>query len=92
MATDGGPAFPFPTHDERGAVGQWAHGGMTVRDAFAMAIIASGLWPSQRENQSALEYASILRRHGREIYDGAQIFADEKLGRDKADRDEGKVD
>ena len=32
---DGGPAFPFPTHDQTGACGQGAHGGMTLRDWFA---------------------------------------------------------
>lgn len=32
---DGGPAFPFPTHNEEGACGQDAHPGMTLRDWFA---------------------------------------------------------
>lgn len=76
MASDGGPAYPFPTHDERGACGQFAHGGMSVRDGFAMAIASQEDWPMEGES-------AIL------IYDWAQRLTDEKLRRDKADRDEG---
>lgn len=82
MASDGGHANAGPYDNLPG---------MSVRDEFAKAIVKSGLWPARRDNQSALEYASTLRRHARQVYDGAQLLTDEKLRRDKADRDEGKA-
>lgn len=43
---DGRPAFPFPTHDQMGACGQHAHGGMSLRQWYAgmsiMAILSMG--------------------------------------------------
>lgn len=35
------PAFPFPTCSSDGACGQYAHGGMSLRDYFAAKAMAS---------------------------------------------------
>lgn len=56
--------------------------GMSVRDAFAKAIATHDDW-TQRDLASRSDSA-------RQIYDFAQVLTNEKLRRDKADRDEEK--
>ena len=57
--------------------------GPSVRDGFAMAI-----------TRGIAEYPdeTAIQQDATTIYDFAQALTDEKLRRDKADRDEGKVD
>lgn len=55
---NGGPAFPFPTHDSNGISGQFAHSGMTLRDWFAgmaMQGIFAGLAGEKDADPSGLE-------------------------------------
>jgi hypothetical protein len=66
--------FPDPAPAEDGRPG------ISVRDGFAMAIVAS-------EERGRL---CVQADEAREVYDYAQLLTNEKLRRDEADRDEGK--
>lgn len=79
MASDGGTAYPFVVKDISKV--QVTDPGMSVRDAFAMAV-AGELYPTI----ARMTNADLAQ----EIYIFAQALTDEKLRRDKADRDEGK--
>ena len=85
MANDGGPAYPF-TYRREGSDGTYdtyeGTGSMSVRDAFAKEI-AAHLYPTVTNTDNAT--LAI------EVYTFAQEMTDEKLRRDKADRDEGKA-
>ena len=74
MANDGGAMFPDPAPDGDG----WS--GISVRDRFAMEALSSDFC------RAALTCETLSGTAVR-LYDLAQAMTDEKLRRDKADRD-----
>lgn len=84
MASDGGSMYPGQQgHIPDGTWNQTWDPGMSVRDGFAMAILS--------DNGTYLQpHPDTPESVPRDVYDLAQRMTDEKLRRDKADRDEGK--
>ena len=79
---DGGPKYPFPTHDEHGAVGEWAHPGQTRWQSLAETTMGAWLssWPGDVDCE-----AVKVKGLAAFAYDMADAMLAEEERRAKAD-------